>query len=175
MKKVILALLLGALVTTGVFSDHPSGLGLGFMGRWGIGWGDGQGANGAAFSLKLPSIPIFWAATFDVKSNLSGFGFIGDRYFYHNPLFSDINLHWFIGVGAYVSFYIFSSSDKNYSSIEMGARIPVGLSWQPLELLEFFLNIAPSLGLAVDIGGNDAGLKFPRGGLPLEVGIRVWL
>jgi hypothetical protein len=55
MKKLFVVCVLGlALGVTGVFAQHPGGLGIGLQGGW-------SGGGSGALSLKIPSFPVYWA------------------------------------------------------------------------------------------------------------------
>lgn len=166
MKKFLLVLVLFAIIATGtVFADHSNNkLGIGVMGGWYGGWGT-SGWGHAALSLKLPSIPIFWGISFGLGENHFYLGIQGDNYFYEGALVPQVNLHWFVGLGAWIN--VGGFGDNPFLSL--GARIPLGLSWHIVDFLEVFLDIAPSLGLQV-----LPSVYFPAGGWPLEIGIRLW-
>ena len=134
------------------------------MGGWNPNW-NLKGGPQAALSLKLPGIPVFWAFSVSFGPEQLFLGVSGDNYFIDRVLVSDLNLHWFIGLGGYVNFgvgdvFIFS----------FGARLPIGISWQPFPLLEVFLDIAPQLGVQL-----APTFDFPAGGWPVEIGVRLWL
>jgi len=190
MKKLVIVVALIAILATGsVFADHPSGLGIGVVG--GMGWG-GFGGGAYGLSLKLPSIPIFWAINLGAGSNYFRIGLTGDSYFIDQVLVSDIGLHWFLGLGGFFNFYNYSeeyrsgsySSKYSYTHMNLGARLPIGLSWQPIDLIEIFIDLAPSLGLGIDGGykyKNSIGDEVKKDGsmgfffgIPLEIGLRLW-
>jgi hypothetical protein len=163
-KKIVIVLILALILATGtVFAQHPGGWGVGIVG--GGGWqSGGYGGYGHwGLSLKAPSLPIFWSLNAHGWGDGITVGVTGDKYIIDKSLVSDINLGWYFGVGAYAGL-TFSSSP----SFNVGARIPVGLSWQPLDFLEVFLDIAPSLGVAIN------PFHFPAVGFPVELGIRFW-
>jgi len=183
MKKIVIVLALAAIIATGTaFADHPNGLGIGVVGNY-SGWG--FGGTGGGLSLKIPGIPIYWAVSLGFGTNYLGFGVTGDSYFIDGRLTGP--LHWFLGLGAYFNFYSYS---EKYTTIEYsftwmygGGRIPIGLSFQPIDLLEIFIDIAPSLGVGIYSGyeikstyynhKEDGSVGFGWGA-PLEIGIRLW-
>ena len=184
MKKFLMVLALVAILATGTaFADHPDGFGIGLVGSYGIGWG---GAGGG-LSLKIPGVPLFWAINLGLGSDHFGFGITGDYYLIDDAL-PVPTLHWFLGVGGFFNFYTWSStyySEKySYSNLSFGLRVPIGLSWQPIDLLEIFLDIAPSLGVYIDGDGKYtyAGTEYVwhkggagfHWGVPLEIGFRLW-
>ena len=191
MKKALLVVVLAAILATGtVFADHPSGLGIGVVGRFGFA---GFGGGGAGLSLKIPSLPVYWGLNVGFGENHFAFGATGDYYMIDSPLAGP--LHWFFGVGGFFDFFSYSESykysggslDYSFTRIYAGARVPIGISFQPIPLLEIFLDIAPSLGLEI-YSGYDAsytisGTKysFKEDGsmgfgysIPAEIGLRLW-
>jgi len=164
MKKTVLVLILLAVISAGAFADHPGGFGIGVVGGYSGAWGAGKGYSHYGLSLKVPSIPIYWAVNMHITDDVFSFGLTGDKYILDNKLVPDINLNWFIGVGGWGGITI-----SKELALSIGLRVPIGLSWQPLPLLEIFLDIAPSLGLAIN------PLDFPAGGWPIELGLRFWL
>lgn len=177
MKKLVMGIALAAILATGTaFADHPDGLGIGIVGFY---------PGGVGLSLKIPSVPIYWAVNAGIGSNFFAVHLTGDGYIVDQLLAKDIGLNWFFGVGGWFSFYSFSMKnseygDYSYTRLAGGARIPIGLSWQPIKLLEIFLDIAPSLGIAFDGKQESNGHVYNDGGIgfafywPIELGIRLW-
>jgi hypothetical protein len=185
MKRIVLVLALAAIIATGTaFADHPSGFGIGIVGQYSS-WG--FGGQGGGLSLKLPSIPVYWGINAAFGNNYIGAGITGDGYIIDQNLGGYLN--WFLGVGGYFSFYSYNEKDsfwgyeKSYSKIYGGVRAPIGISFQPVALLELFIDIAPSIGIGIDSGwevkstyynekvDGSIGLGW---GAPLEIGIRLW-
>jgi len=188
-RKVLVAVVLAAVLATGTaFADYPDGWGIGIMGTYGLGFGDSENflGSGAALSLKIPGVPVFWGINMGIGSDFFGIGIQGDYYFIHNNIAGP--LHWYFGVGGFfnMQFWSYRSSLIEYSWTNFGGgvRIPVGLSFQPLELLEVFFNIAPSFGVRV-VGAYEytiLGTTYRRDGdvgfgwgVPIEIGVRLWL
>jgi hypothetical protein len=186
MKKKLIVFALAAILATGTaFAEHPNGMSIGVVGSYG--WGSDMGAM---LSLKFPSIPIFWAVTagFGSSNNESYFnmGLIGDYYLIDKVLVKEIGLNWYLGLGGWAQLnthkWNFLGREYNSTGFAFGARLPIGLSWQPIPLLEIFLDIAPRLGIAFspevksDSGRvlKESGADFPVFGYPLELGIRFW-
>ena len=185
MKKFVLLFVLVAMLAAGTaFADHPDGWGVGIVGGWGYGIGEAYG-----LSLKIPSIPVFWSVNLAAGSHYFRFGLTGDYYLIDSAL-SIPTLHWFLGVGGFFNFYSWSykynwdGGDYSYTSMNFGARVPIGVSWQPIPLVEVFLDVAPSLGAHFD-GGHKYkkknGDEVKEGahfrflfGLPIELGLRLW-
>jgi len=186
MKKLILVIALAAILATGsALADHPSGFGIGVVGQYG--WGAGGGSGGGGLSLKIPSIPIFWAVNLGLSTEHFAIGLTGDYYMIDQPL-SVPTLNWFLGLGGFFNFYTYNNTyysiKTSYTSINVGARVPIGLSWQPISLLELWIDLAPSLGLFIDSDGKytyqGRETTWHTGGagfywvMPLELGIRLW-
>jgi len=168
-KKLVLAVAFAAVLTTGTALAspvHPGGLGIGAL--WG-GSLDNGFHNSAALSLKLPNVPIFWGIRLGGFDGNLWVGIQGDYYFLGSQIIP--TLSWFLGLGAYGNIHIGGDN----LGIGFGARLPVGLTWQPINLLEVFINLAPQVGGAFWTGGGG-GFDFPHGGFfGAEIGIRLWL
>ncbi|TVR89223.1 MAG: hypothetical protein EA428_10900 [Spirochaetaceae bacterium] len=84
----------------------------------------------------------------------------GDLWVYHGPLVEPID--WYVGIGA--KFRAFSDSRrKDDFPVGIGARVPLGLRFFPLEQLELFLELAPGISLVPDTSPDlDAvlGVRF---------------
>jgi opacity protein-like surface antigen len=172
MKKLILIVLLGLVIATaGVFADHPAGWGIGVEGQYNFAWEGFEGGSGAALSLKAPQLPIFWGISLSFRDDTFGISVTGDKYITDKALIPDINLGWYLGLGGYVGLLHWSG----YNMINFGARLPIGLSWRPLDFLELFLDVAPSLGLGIYFGDYVGdNFEFPEGGLGMDIGVRLW-
>jgi hypothetical protein len=189
MKKLFAVCIIGlTLGVTGVFAQHPGGLGIGIIGSMGLGGG------GAAFSLKAPSLPIYWAISLKLKGGSGagqtsefGFGVSGDYYFFDQALAPDIGLGWYLGGGAFVGYWsaTWHSNAKDagvdnwtYALLQLGGELPIGVSWMiPIPVkLELFLQVVPNIGAQFSVAGGDyydgGGLWFDVGG---NLGIRLWL
>lgn len=164
MKKILLLCAALACVSP-LFAEHPAGK-IGIGGVVSSGFGDDGLGGTLGLSLKLPSMPVFWAARMEITPNVFGFGATGDVYIIDNPLIRDKNvtLDWFFGVGGYANIF-FSKSSTLFS---LGARVPVGLSWYIVPEWELFLDLAPSVGLTTEP-------LFPALGLSGELGLRYWV
>jgi len=177
MKKLVLLAALAAILATGTaFADHPDGFGIGLVG--GFGWG-GLGGGAGGLSLKIPGIPIFWAVNLGGSNEHFRIGLTGDYYMIDKALAPQAFLHWFLGLGGFVNLSIWSTKDWSRTDFDLGARVPIGLSFQPIKLLEIFLDVAPSFGLGITGSYEDKNKKYDSGfgffwGLPLEIGLRLW-
>jgi hypothetical protein len=166
MKKFVLVLTLVAIIATGTaFADHSDGLGVGVLWRGNIGFGGGIG-HGIALSLHVPKIPIFWGIDFHLNGNDIGLGVTGDKYIYDETLIEIV--HWYLGLGGYVDLYL-----ADDAIIDFGARLPIGLSWHFLKILELFVDVAPSIGIGLYTHGSG-DIDFPHTPFPVEIGIRIW-
>lgn len=184
MKKALLVLIFIAVLATGsVFADHPDGWGLGVMGRYAFGY---YNYPSVAFALKVPVLPVYWGIGFGIDKDWFDIDISGDYYFIDKKMVPAINLNWFIGAGVYASFYSNTYRNNNGKntgySFGLGGRIPVGLSWQPIPLLEVFLNLTPSIGFHIysevkinNFVAREGYVKFPVLGCPLETGVRFWI
>lgn len=179
-----MAVLVGLMVcAAGAFAEHPGGWGVGILGQYGGGWSGGGSLGGAALSLKAPSLPVFWGITLSFPSDGFGFGVTGDYYLIDQTLVSEAGLGWFLGVGGYVDFTTWSYEifTKKYSqtAFGLGVRVPIGLSWRPIDVLEIFFDFAPSLGISF-WGGDyydyytDEGKVDLDGGWQGDIGLRFW-
>jgi hypothetical protein len=167
LKKMMMAAALGlALGTAVVFAEHPGGLGIGGVFGMGVGKG-GLGGYNAGLSLKAPGLPVFWAINAHINNSSFGVGGSGDYYIIDKTLIPGIGLGWYLGIGGYVG-TLFTSNDRG---LWAGFRLPVGLSWIPVDWFELFLEIAPNLGL-----NFLPNFEFPHGSfLNPAIGFRFWL
>ena len=193
MKKFILVLVLAAVLATGTaFAQHPDGFGIGVLGRWDIdfiGTDDSHwGGGGVALSLKIPKVPIFWAFNVGFGADYFAFGFTGDYYIIDKIFAQDIRLGWYLGVGVFFNFIMIDYSLWGYkyerNDISVGGRVPVGIYWLATDLIELFLEVAPSLGAGIrgdtkvsygSISSTTEGNTKFYFSLPMAFGIRFWL
>lgn len=167
MKKIVLILAIALALSTAAFADHPGGkIGIGIVGGTTYGEG-GVGDGDIGLALKLTSMPIFWGIHMSFTDAGVGLGLTGDVYFNDARLLREgsFTLDWFLGLGGYANLGFWDSS----TTAAIGARVPIGLSWHITREFELWLDIAPSLGLAVN------PLNFPDWGICGELGFRVWL
>jgi hypothetical protein len=164
MKKILIVLVFVVVFSGAAFADHPDNqLGIGIIGGGYISFSGNGHSGGVGLSLKVPSLPIFWAFYLPSFNPLS-LGISGDYYLIEGVLVPDINLHWFAGLGGWLTLGGFNSN----LWLSLGARVPLGLSWHLVDMFEIFLNVAPSLGLQVTSPQGFYGF------LPVELGIRLW-
>jgi len=180
MKKLIIVLVLATVIATGTaFADHPKGFGIGVVGFY---------PGGGGLSLKIPNVPIFWAINMGFGSNKNNWwgeeswfslNLTGDYYLIDAHLGGPV--HWFLGLGGYLGLYSHSGKNNNdswtWTDMIIGARIPVGISIQPVKLLEIFLDVAPCFGVGFygdnkyNYGSSSVGNYWA---FPIELGIRLW-
>jgi hypothetical protein len=173
MKKIlVVVLVLFLTITAGTFADHPSGTGIGINFRYDV----GGGGVGPALSLKLKPVPVYWGISLGINKDWFGLNVAGDYYFIDKSLIPEIKLGWYLGVGGYVGMWFWQdnyrpgwATGNSAMSLALGARLPVGLTWQPLDFLEVFFDVAPRLGLSV------LPVHFPDWGVDFDLGVRLWL
>ncbi|MDR3334867.1 MAG: hypothetical protein LBT13_08300 [Treponema sp.] len=201
MKKLAAVCIIGLVLgTAGVFAEdqksdgggsgiftkdqHPDGWGIGIQG------GFGMGGGGAALSLKIPALPIFWAVRLNFGGSSRegheshfGIGVSGDYYFIDKAILPDIGLGWYLGAGAYIGYWNNTwhgwggNDDWSYSLLQIGVEVPVGLSWMiPIPVkLELYLQAVPNIGAQFAVAGSDyyddGAFWFSIGG---NLGIRIW-
>lgn len=179
------------LAVSGAFAQHPGGLGIGVVGQYGYGYGGGIG--GAALSLKIPSLPIFWGVNLGIGAHTFDIGLSGDKYIIDQSLTGsgDFNLGWYwgFGIGLGVGFGSWSDSYWEHSrfGFSVAGRMPIGLSFLFVKKVELFVGAVPQIGFAMDTwtgkwkgsgaeqtysGDNYVGLGWNIGG---ELGLRFWL
>jgi len=122
----------------------------------------GNGAYGAALSLKLDSFPPVMGISARFSGGTFNLGLTADWWMYHAPLVGILSLY--VGPGGYLSLGIGGGT----ANLDIGARVPVGLQIFPLEPLELFLEVAPAIGLALN------PFNFPTFGLQGALGFRFW-
>jgi hypothetical protein len=164
MKKLAFIIMVSSLLSVGAFADHPKGLGVGVVGGANFS-SDGSGSD-IGLSLKLPSMPIFWALQLSINDSIA-LGVSGDKYLIDKELLKegDFRLDWYAGIGGYAGLGI---GDVTHASI--GARVPIGLSWHITREFELWLGLAPSLGITL-----APELNFPDFFFASELGLRIWL
>lgn len=166
-KRIVIAIVLATILATGSAFAVQDGLGIGLFGgsSYGWGWGSGSVGGGGALTLKLPKLPVYWGINLDWWGSGMWLGVSAD--FWHivdNKPIAD-TLYWFMRGGLYGKF-LFGTSKM---WMDFGARLPIGLSWQPIKEVEIFFDIVPSIGVGIY---NSAGIG---GGVAGELGFRLWL
>jgi hypothetical protein len=148
--------------------------GIGVHGRDNFTWNKMESFGGPGISLKPQKIPVFWDVSLGLKDNhWFNVGVSGDYYFLDKTFVDEINLGWFLGVGAYVGFTSSGANENEWSKFGGGIRAPIGLSWIFKENLEVFGAWIPSLGTDFwKSSGAPADKDF--GSLTFEAGVRYW-
>jgi hypothetical protein len=178
MKKLVLVALVGLLIGTAVFADHPDGLSLG--GVLNFGWGQFvddyyAGYINPGLSLKIPHVPVYWGFFGNIKRDSVGLGLTGDYYIFDKTIVDEdktnedgtyrLKLGWYLGVGLFTDVDFWDNS----TAFNVGVRVPGGVSWFIIKKLELFVGIAPSIGAW--IFENQNGLRWL---INEEIGIRYW-
>ena len=114
--------------------------------------------SSAMLSLKLPSIPFLWGVGAQIGQDTFQLAFTADWWLYQTNLVSFLNLY--VGPGLYLAVP---------QPFEIGGRVPIGLNAYPLEVLELFLEIAPTL-----VFFSSDGVRIPTFGLQGAFGFRFW-
>ncbi|MCL2762746.1 MAG: DUF3996 domain-containing protein [Treponema sp.] len=193
MKRILCVFAFVAILATGTaFADHPDGWGVGIVGNLSIhhdrdGHGVHAGLGGIGLSLKIPAVPIYWGFFLrGLGEKHSGGGVTGDYYFIDDHI--DGPWHWYFGLGGFFNLdvhkHTYANKDYTYNWMNFGLRIPIGVSVQPMDWFELFIQAVPSVGLAAWGDGtykDESGKKLGREpesyffwGVPIEFGIRFW-
>ena len=114
--------------------------------------------SSALLSLKLPQLPVLWGIGLQLTENTFNMAFTADWWLYQQNLVSFIGLY--VGPGLYLSLP---------DAIEFGGRVPIGINAYPIDVLELFIEIAPTL-----LFFSDTGVQIPSFGLQGAFGFRFW-
>jgi hypothetical protein len=161
MKKLLFVLVLVAVLATGtVFADE---FGIGVHGGHG-----GVGAGGG-LNLAISGLYIYIDALGLNDNSMHLSGAVDFLFLFDMNLVSTLDFYIRAGIGA----GIWGFDDS--LGLAAAARLPIGLSWKPIPLLEIFFQAVPQIGLRLmgsDRGGSGLGLSsnFFGGNL----GIRIW-
>jgi hypothetical protein len=153
MKKTwIIALVLLVAVTLGA-SAQTFGVG----GAFSI---DSLGGlpSSALLSVKFPQLPIVWGVGLQLSENVFNMALTADWWLYQENLVSFLNIY--VGPGVYAALP---------DTVELGGRVPIGINAYPIDVLEIFLEIAPTL-----VVFRDSGIDVPEFGLQGAFGFRFW-
>ena len=177
MKRILLVLVFAVILAAGAFADHhPSGLGLGIIGRINVAWyedlEDDTGA--AALSLKIPWVPIFWGASVEYKEHAFGLCLTGDYYLIDNSFVDNGKFGWYFGFGGYASYNAKEDEYGSWASIHLNVRVPIGISFMPVRFFEIYVEAAPGMGIGVYLGEYSDKFRFPDGGFGFDMGLRFW-
>jgi len=178
MKKIVFVVLVGLLIGTAAFADHPDGIGIGGI------CGNGYGSLGydlyPGLSLKVGPLPLFWGFYGHVSPAIGGFamGVSGDYYLFDKWNLVDkittdedgeyhLKIDWYLGVGFFGNMHFWGD---NYSTFDAGVRVPFGVSWHAMETLEVTLGTAPGFGVHNTYSDT---LRFHYV-IPVEIACRYW-
>jgi len=151
-KLVFVALVL--IFAVAVPMTFATGVGAAF----GLPFGGGLPGSNVMLSLRIDSIPFLMGLGFNLNETNPAFGLTGDWWVLNENLFSFVN--YYLGPGFYIGYS---------NALLLGGRFPVGLNVFPLEPLELFVEVAPTV--AVIIGDS---ITFPEWGFQSAFGLRFW-
>ncbi len=114
--------------------------------------------SGAMLSLKVPAFPVVWGLGLQLGNNQFNLGLTADWWLFTTNLVSFINLY--VGPGLYLALP---------QPFEIGGRVPIGLNAYPLDVLELFLEFAPTLVFV-----SNRGIAIPSFSLQGAFGFRFW-
>ncbi|QEN08741.1 hypothetical protein EXM22_12360 [Oceanispirochaeta crateris] len=160
MKKKNIIFFLFTLFT---ISTTYSYTGLGAAYTFGL---DSEGNNkGAALSINTPAIP---GTVQNVRLAFNGseyfnFSISDDWWVIQENISGDLD--FYVGLGFYTGIVI-TEDDSDFS---LGGRVPIGLTMKPIDFLEFFLEVAPAMGV-----GFKPTIYFPSWNVQAALGMRLW-
>jgi hypothetical protein len=152
MKKKVLIIALALLAVTAA-----SSFAIGIGGSFALP-GLGLPGTDVMLSAKLDQLPFLMGIGFTIGQNTFQLGFTADWWLFTENLVSFINLY--AGPGLYVGIS---------EAIQLGARVPIGLNAYPLDILELFLEIAPTISATF---GDP--ISFPNFDWQGSFGFRFW-
>ncbi|NBC30985.1 MAG: hypothetical protein GVY29_13460 [Spirochaetes bacterium] len=153
MRKVVLIVL--AILMIAAMSASADTFGVGVAA--GLNPLGGLPGQNVMLSVKFPQLPVLWGIGMQLSQDTFGLGLTADWWLFTQNLFSFVNLY--IGPGLYVA----------VPNFELGGRVPIGLNAYPIEVLELFLEFAPTWA---PITGN--GFDTGNFGLQGSFGLRFW-
>jgi hypothetical protein len=160
MKK--LGLLLVFLLTLGAAQSFAFGIGVAYTPWFGLGDAATQ-SNGVALSVKFDQTPFLFGIGATIGGSQTNIGLTGDVWMNNGQLIEFLN--YYIGLG----FYGQIITTENDGAFDLGGRLPIGINAYLLKTFEFFLEIAPTVG----VGIGDP-IRFPAFNIQGAVGIRAW-
>ena len=169
MKKIIIVIALMAIIGTGTaFADHPEGWGIGIYNTFDHTLFNGTlHGFGAGLTIVFPGFPVFFY--FDLTNNFNHVAAAGDYYFIDDNI--DGPWHWYFGLGLGVASWI---NDKKLG-LATALRIPIGVSVQPIDWFEFFIQAVPQVGIRfVGHEGDKEGFGIYNRFWGGNIGIRFW-
>jgi len=158
-KKSIIFILLMMMVIPAAFSD--TGLGPAFT----FGFDGNQANAGAVLSINTPAIPGTVQNVRLAFNETDYFSFsVSDDWWVVQENITG-GLDFYVGLGFYTGVTII---DKK-ADFSLGARVPVGLSFKPINFMELFLEVAPAMGV-----GFKPTIYFPSWNVQAAIGLRLW-
>jgi len=154
-KKLVLVVALVAAL--GVGTAFADGFGIGVHG------GFGQIGGGAGLNLAFSNVFLYIDAIGLGENSMHVAGALDFMSLLHNEFVPTLSFYIRVGVGAALWGW-----DDNLG-LAAGVRLPIGLSWRPIDLLEIFLQVVPQVGLQI-LPDVDLWSNFWGGNL----GIRLW-
>jgi hypothetical protein len=157
-KTLILIIIVLLVSATGAFAATGGTAAVGVEGALNFGQAGGM-PMGAMILLHFPQVPIMWGIGLDSAMDI---GLTGDYWFTQGTMASILS--WYVGIGGYM--YLGLGSDP--VGFSAGARIPLALQLWPFgRKLEFFIEVAPALGISIIPTGFDWHLQS-------AIGLRYW-
>jgi hypothetical protein len=154
-KKILILALLLTLFTVFSASAYTAAVGAEFSFS---AFGTGLPGSSVFLTFRLPKFPVVFGVGGYLGPSGGSLAVMFDWWFAQGNLVNFIN--YYIGVGGYIDIA---------NSVYAGIRVPIGLNAFPIKPLEFFLEIAPAIGI---VNGNSVGIDWA--GLQTGVGFRFW-
>ena len=147
-------------------SKAPNRFAIGVVWDTHVGFGGDTSLGGALVSFKLKSVPFVFGAGLSISRNVFTVHGIADYWIWYWKIEGPFNIY--LGPGAYARIQL---GDK--TTIDAGARLPLGLQFLfgDNDFFEVFIEPALSLGIGI---GFESGVSFPRAGLQTALGVRFW-
>ncbi len=159
MKKRTLIFIFSAMVLLPINIFAETGLGAAFS--YGLGTGTGAGA----LSMSTPAIPgTVQNISLRFSKDYFAIGLTDDWWVIQQPLVEHY-LDLYIGIGFYTNF----GTKGGEIDWGLGGRIPVGLSYKPIDFFELFIEVVPTMGI-----GFDPNFYFPAWDVSGALGFRFW-
>jgi hypothetical protein len=159
-----LAVLLSVFLVAGTSSIFAFGIGLQANSN-----AEDVYAPGLALTFKLDTIPLVFAANWNIGDTVQTYGLTGDYWAINKPI-TDIgnsSLNWFLGLGFFLNMTFIEDEDMQSA---IGLRLPLGLNMFVIDgLLEPYIMIAPSFGVRFVPSLGAENLFWP-----MSAGFRIW-
>lgn len=189
MKKLILATLLAlatTLVSVGAQSTNSGAVAVGPIYSLSLFDFIQSPLQGAGFTGKVPGLAPIFGANFYFSNAESRYflGVTADWILYRQPLYSPLNLNFYLGPGFYTSLQFDGVNDSEKAKLsddqlkaaragqvnrlDAGLRIPAGVNWTPTRFLEVFVELTPAFGISFKDPVAPGWL------LQSAAGLRIW-